>query len=218
MLDRNLKIREIDMPYAEREGQSKLKVVRDGLRFLRVIVEAALLYRPERPLSLMAFICLAVAVGLMLTPTMYYMTNHSVAEWMIYRFIVSHLAGIAACLLFSASYVTARIIGMTLGSAQTGPVTTAVKSFLHAKSFWLVPLLLVIAGGWLVVPSFMQLVETGATYEHWSRFIAMSMCLSAALVLVTTRACDYILDLLEDRLVYLHTRETEKLVAAAAAR
>jgi len=215
MLDRSLTIREIDMPYAEREGHSKLKLVGDGLRFLRVIVEAALLYRPERPLSLMGFGCLAAALVLMINPTAYYLKNHAVAEWMIYRFIVSHLAAIAACMLFSASYVTARIIGMTLGSAQTGPLTAATKSFLQGRYFWLVPTLLVIGGGALVLPSFLELVQTGATYEHWSRFIAMSLCFSAAIILVTTRICDYILSLLEDRLEYLHSRETVMQVVAA---
>jgi glycosyltransferase involved in cell wall biosynthesis len=216
MLDRSLTIREIDMPYAEREGHSKLKLVGDGLRFLRVIVEAAFLYRPERPLSLLGFACLAAALLLMINPTAYYLKNHAVAEWMIYRFIVSHLAAIAACMLFSASYVTARIIGITLGSAQTGPLTAAAKSFLQGRYFWLVPTLLVIGGSALVVPSFVQLVRTGATYEHWSRFIAMSFCFSAAIILVTTRVCDYILGLLQDRLQYLHSRETVMQKVAAA--
>ncbi len=138
---------------------------------------------------------------------------------MIYRFIVSHLAAIAACLLFSASYVTSRIIGMTLGNAQMGPFTTATKAFLRSRWFWLAPALLVLGGGALVVPSFLELVRTGATYEHWSRFIAMSLCFSIAIILVSTRACDYILGLLEDRLIYLHSRDSREpimqVVAAA---
>ena len=207
MLDRSLKISEIDMPYAEREGRSKLKLVSDGLRFLKVIVEAAFLYRPERPLSLMGIACLMAAVVLMIGPAAFYFTNHFVEEWMIYRFIVGHLAAIAAFLLFSASYVTSRIIGITLGSEQTGPFTAAAKSFLHGRYFWLVPTLLLIGGGALVVPSFLQLVRTGATYEHWSRFIAMSLCFSIAIILATTRACDYILGLLEDRLSWLRSHE-----------
>ena len=71
------------------------------------------------------------------------------------------------------------------------------------------------------MPSFLQLVRTGATYEHWSRFIAMSLCFSVAIILVTTRACDYILGLLEDRLDYLHVRDAggsyESVMQAAAA-
>ena len=217
MLDRNLRIREIDMPYAEREGESKLHVVRDGLRFLKVIFEAAFLYRPERPLSLLALCCTAAAIVMMLGPTVYYINNRSVAEWMIYRFVVSHLAAIAAGVLWSASYVTARIISITIGNGlQKGSVASAVKSFLHARYFWLAPFTLMVAGGVLVIPSFLELVRTGATYEHWSRFIAMSLCFSLAIIMITTRVCDYILGLLEDRLVYLRSREdvVERAVAA----
>jgi glycosyltransferase involved in cell wall biosynthesis len=217
MLDRNLRISEIDMPYAEREGESKLHVIRDGLRFLKVIFEAAFLYRPERPLSILALCSMAAAVVLMFKPTMYYVANHAVAEWMIYRFVVSHLAAIAAAVLWSASYVTARIISITIGNGlEKGSVAFIVKSFLSARYFWLIPTLLMVGGGVLVIPSFLELVRTGATYEHWSRFIAMSLCFSLTIILMTTRVCDYILDLLEDRLSYLRSREdvVERAVAA----
>src|SRR5262249_33676335 len=52
MLSDAIGIAEVDMPYHERVGESKLRVVRDGFRFLRVILEAAFLYRPSRPLNL----------------------------------------------------------------------------------------------------------------------------------------------------------------------
>jgi glycosyltransferase involved in cell wall biosynthesis len=50
LLDREAgaKLIEIDMPYHERVGDSKLKAGRDGLRFLGVIFKAALMYRPIR--------------------------------------------------------------------------------------------------------------------------------------------------------------------------
>jgi len=217
MLDRNLKMHEIDMPYAEREGRSKLSVVRDGLRFLKVIVEAAFLYRPERPLSILASACLAGAVLLMIEPSIYYLTHRAVAEWMIYRFIVSNLAGVAAFLLFSASYVTARIVAMTLQNGNPRRSATSVtRALLHSGSFWVVPLLLMFFGGLLVLPSFLELVRTGATYEHWSRFIAMSFLFSLAIILLTTRACDYILDLLESRLEFLRRRTLERQEKVAA--
>jgi glycosyltransferase involved in cell wall biosynthesis len=217
MLDRNLKMHEIDMPYAEREGRSKLSVVRDGIRFLKVIVEAAFLYRPERPLSMAASACLAAAVLLMIEPSIYYLTHRAVAEWMIYRFIVSNLAGVAAFLLFSASYVTARIVAMTLQNGNPRRSATSVtRAFLHSGSFWAAPLLLIFLGGMLVLPSFLELVRTGATYEHWSRFIAMSFLFSVAIILLTTRACDYILDLLESRLEFLRRRTLERQGKVAA--
>jgi glycosyltransferase involved in cell wall biosynthesis len=216
ILDQTLKMREVDMPYAEREGRSKLNVVRDGLRFLKVIVEAALLYRPDRPLSILGLGCLAVAAVLMVKPTLYYLANRSVAEWMIYRFVVSHLAGIAACLLFSASYLASRTLEMTLFSDLKGrPVTAIVKRALDSRFFWLAPFLLMVVGGVLVLPSFFELVRTGATYEHWSRFIAMSFLFSVAIILLTTRVCDHILNLLGDRLHFLRSRQRERAMAAA---
>ena len=52
VLSGDLGIVEVGMPYRERAGQSKLKVWRDGLRFLRVIVEETLRHRPGRLLGL----------------------------------------------------------------------------------------------------------------------------------------------------------------------
>ena len=50
LLDRqaDLKLIEIDMPYRERIGASKLRVGKDGLRFLKIIVRTAAIYRPAR--------------------------------------------------------------------------------------------------------------------------------------------------------------------------
>lgn len=53
----NLRVVEVPIPYDGRVGQSKLSVVRDGLRFTRAIVWTALSYNPVRVLG-------AVAVGM----------------------------------------------------------------------------------------------------------------------------------------------------------
>ena len=66
MLGDGIKLAEINMPYHEREGESKLKIGADGFRFLRVILEAALLYRPSRPLALLGLACFSVAAALMI--------------------------------------------------------------------------------------------------------------------------------------------------------
>jgi len=64
-----------------------------------------------------------------------------------------------------------------------------------------------IAGGWLVLPSLLELVRTGATYEHWSRFIAMTFLYAVAVILIVTRAIDYVLGLIEERLAYLKSQD-----------
>src|SRR5690348_13389228 len=58
--DAHVKLIEIDMPYHERVGDSKLKVGKDGLRFLNVITRTAIEYRPARVATILG-VTLAVA-------------------------------------------------------------------------------------------------------------------------------------------------------------
>ena len=207
LLSEGVKIAEIDMPYQEREGESKLRVGRDGLRFLKVILEAAFLYRPSRPLGILGLVFLAAAAGLMTVPLAYYLKNQTVAEWMIYRFLVSHLAAASACLLFSASYLTKKMVAITLsGQEKASGGRDPAGRFLRSAWFWTTPLLLMLAGGILVLPSFLDLVRTGATYEHWSRFLAMTFLYTLSLILIVTKAIDYVLDLIAERLAYLKSQ------------
>jgi glycosyltransferase involved in cell wall biosynthesis len=203
LMSGGVKLVEIDMPYREREGQSKLSVGRDGLRFLKAILDMVFLYRPSRPLLAVAALSLALAAGLMAMPTAYYLKHRSVQEWMIYRFIISHLAGTNALLMLSAAYITDRIVRIALsGTRRRDPVA----AFFSSPAFWVVPAALMTAGLLLVMPSLIELVRTGATYEHWSRFIAMSFCFSTALILIATKAVHYVLGLLEQQLDYLRAR------------
>jgi len=208
LLSHALKIVEVDMPYYEREGESKLRPGRDGLRFLRAIIDAAFLYRPARPLAILALVWLAVATSLMITPTIYYVQHRAVQEWMIYRFVVSHLAGTLACLLLSASYLTGKMVGLALPDqrmVQDRP--NLLESFFTSRLVWPAVIGLLIGGGLLVLPSFLELVRTGATYEHWSRFIVMSFCWTTAFIIVVTWLIDYTLGLIH----------TERIVTNAAA-
>lgn len=205
ILSDRTKIVEIDMPYHEREGESKLHPGKDGVRFLRAILDAALLYRPARPLAILGLLWLSLAVALMLTPTAYYLRHHAVQEWMIYRFVVSHLAGTLAGLLLCASYLTGRMVAIAFGEVDGKPRRpNLLDRFFSSRLLWLVPLLLLLGGGLLVLPSFLELVRTGSTYEHWSRFIAMSFCWALASIIAVTAVINYVLGLLHAQLVYNH--------------
>jgi glycosyltransferase involved in cell wall biosynthesis len=203
ILSARTKIVEIDMPYHEREGESKLHPAKDGLRFLRAILDAALLYRPARPLAILGCLWLALAVALMLTPTAYYLRHHAVQEWMIYRFVVGHLAGTLAGLLLCASYLTGRMVAIALRDVEGKRGSRNLLDWFFSNWLpWLVPPLLLVGGGLLVLPSFLELVRTGSTYEHWSRFIAMSFCWELASIIAVTAVIDYVLGLLSAQLAY----------------
>ncbi|MFN0157268.1 MAG: glycosyltransferase family 2 protein [Bacteroidota bacterium] len=207
MLSDNLKIIETPMPYHEREGESKLRIIKDGLRFLKVILEATFLFRPSRPLDILGMVCLLSATVLMISPTLYYLEHRSVQEWMIYRFIVGNLLASSGLLLLSAAHISRRIVGITLSTqGRSGDMR---DRFFSSSSFWILCCFLVILGIALVVPSFLELVETGATYEHWSRFIVSSFFISAALILIVTWIVDYSLRLMAAQMDYSkkHTRQ-----------
>lgn len=204
MLSDDIRIVEIDMPYHEREGESKLHVAEDGLRFLRVILNTAFLYRPSRPFGLLGIGCLATAAALMVSPLLFYVRHDKVLEWMIYRFIVSHLLGISGCLFVCAGYLCTRLVKISLSlPPPRRSLYRLLDGFFSASLFWMMPAALVVAGSILVLPSFLELVGTGATYEHWSRFIAMSFFFSVSIALGVTKATAYVIDLMGEKLNYL---------------
>jgi glycosyltransferase involved in cell wall biosynthesis len=206
MLSEGTRIVEVDMPYHERSGESKLRVGKDGVRFLRVIVESAFLYRPSRPLGLAAIVFVLIAAALMWSPTVYYLRNRSVAEWMIYRFLLGDLAGITACLCFCASYLTGRMTSIAL-TGESGVLRSRLSVWLfQTRWFWGVPIGFYLVGGLLVVSSLFDRLTTGMTYEHWSRYVVMSFCFAVAIILSVTRVIDYVLNLVGSRLEYLKAR------------
>jgi len=208
ILGHGLKLSEIDMPYRERAGQSKLRVGRDGVRFLKVILSAVSLYRPSRLFAALGMSCVAVAGSLTVGPTLHYVRTGTLQEWMIYRLIISDFAGASACLLFCAGHITRRVVDITLFTdAPTEADQGPLRMLLQSRWFWLAPVGLAAVGSALVIDSFVQRITTGATYEHWSRFVAMSFLFSTALVLSVTQVIDRLLDLVTERLTYLRSLE-----------
>jgi glycosyltransferase involved in cell wall biosynthesis len=63
-LHEELRMIEVPIPYSERVGRSKLKVLRDGIRFAQSIIWTALNYNPARPLGLLGIALLAIAAAI----------------------------------------------------------------------------------------------------------------------------------------------------------
>ncbi len=63
-LDPRLRIVEVPMPYKERVGKSKLRVIKDGLRFLFVILFTAALFNPIKSLAAIGLLFSLAGVGL----------------------------------------------------------------------------------------------------------------------------------------------------------
>jgi hypothetical protein len=202
MLSDATRIVEIDMPYAEREGESKLRVIRDGFRFLRVILENAVLYKAGQIFSCGAAACFVTGVALMLRPLTVYVQTHTVADWMIYRFLVSSLAAQVAFLLLGAGMLSARIASIAIHE-EVRDRRTPFSAWLRTGWFWSVAVTLTGAGLILVWPSALELWKTGKTHVHWSRFVVAMGCFSSVALFSVIRGLDRLLDLVEARVQHL---------------
>jgi glycosyltransferase involved in cell wall biosynthesis len=202
MLSDATRIVEIDMPYAEREGESKLRVIRDGFRFLRVIITNALLYKAGRILSWGAAASFLAGALLMLRPLMAYLQTHTVAEWMIYRFLVSSLAVQVALLLLGAGSLSARIGSIALRE-EVRDSRTPFSAWLRTGWFWSATVSLVAVGLILIWPSVVQLSRTGHTNIHWSRFVVAMGCFGSVAISAVIHGLDRVLDLVEERVQQL---------------
>jgi glycosyltransferase involved in cell wall biosynthesis len=200
------KLVEIDMPYHEREGTSKLKVLRDGFRFLHIIFDAIFLYHPARPFAAVASVCLLIAIALMTTPVIHYWNTRTVEEWMLYRFILGHLAATAAFLMFSVAILARRVVQITIG-VETGSRAKNdwINKVFLGRFYWLLPVSSLVCGAALAVPNLFAHMTSGAAYEHWSRFIAMSFFFLLAIVLSSARVVAYLLELVSQQLAYLES-------------
>lgn len=200
---------EKDMPYHEREGRSKLHVIRDGFRFLGTILRAALLYRPSRALGLASVLFALAAVAIILQPTYHYLLEHNVEEWMIYRFVPAQLCGTAAVLLAAVSYLARRIVTLVLSIPTSGAprLSDWVARFFTARATWLVPSAMLLASLLLIWPDIIGRIQTGSMHLHWSRWITMCSLSLSALIMVVTRVIDFSLDLLQEQLRFLQSLE-----------
>jgi glycosyltransferase involved in cell wall biosynthesis len=186
-----LTVVEVAMPYAERVGQSKLRVVSDGLRFLGVILAAAAYIRPSRLVFPVIAALFAVALAIGAYPTHFYLRHHRLEEWMIYRFLFISLLADIGVLLFCSTLIAEHVIALGL---------LRYRVFLRGAPWWwgdrglrlytLLAAVGVAGGAYLVWPGLWSFVTTGRiTFEkmHWSRVIVAAFSGMSFLQIVVTR-------------------------------
>lgn len=169
----NLRVIEIPMTYKERIGESKLNVLRDGVRFLQTIFSGVLCYRPEK-LLLMAFMCCVVMITLLaVNPVEHYLEHHEVKEWMLYRLVVCTVLGSSGLLFLLATAFANRVAFMSRRRADANTFWAAVVSrVFKGRLLWAVLLAQVVMAIGLLWPGMTEYVSTGHITLHWSRLLA----------------------------------------------
>ena len=120
ILDPELAIGELPMPYDERVGESKLDAVKDGFRFLRVILETALTYKPFKFFASTAAILAAAAGAFLLlrlggptaAPVPFYLANRYIQQWMFFRLILTAVLLATAVFLTALGLVAQSMVGL----------------------------------------------------------------------------------------------------------
>jgi glycosyltransferase involved in cell wall biosynthesis len=93
-------VEEVAIPYRERVGESKLSVVKDGLRFLNTMVMAALAYNPVRIFGFIGLgaigIALLIAVGLAVVRSQGVTVLGPLGTFAVFTAMVCGVAGVSA--------------------------------------------------------------------------------------------------------------------------
>lgn len=197
LLEDKLKLVERPMPYAERVGESKLSVVRDGVLFLTSIVQAAATFQPARPVLFAAGLC-AVAAGIDgLGPVLFYLRHARLEESMIYRLLLASLLSTATAMLVCAAVVADRIAATAHGRppAESG-VTGWLARLFTPRNRLVGSLALAAIAVVVVAPGIVEYVGSGSVEMHWSRAALASLLLVMALVLGVTTFLLNMMDLI----------------------
>jgi glycosyltransferase involved in cell wall biosynthesis len=168
VLDRNTKIVEKPMPYEERTGRSKLSVIRDGVRFLRVIFNTALTHRPFKLFGAISILFLAIAFLYGIQPTIQYIANRRIAEYMIYRFITILTLTLAGINLATLGVLSDHIVAL-INDYEPRHGTKLGRffgRFLFSKLPY-ISILSILGGILLNAKTIYQYVTTGHIYVHW---------------------------------------------------
>ena len=194
LCDDRLRIVERPMAYAERIGESKLHVLRDGVRFLRTILEMTLMWRPTKLFALSAGVCLMVMLLLAVHPVEVWLRVGRLEEDMIYRLLFCSLLGSAGVTLLSASVLCENLHRLWTPDASerrfSAEVLDRAYSFtgLAIAAVPAIPVLVVLIG-----PGLWTRITDGYVAIHWSRVVLAGLiAFSLGQMLVTVLVANLI--------------------------
>jgi len=149
--------------YAERVGESKLSVLGDGVRFLRVILGTVFAYFPMRVFAPLAAICLLLAGALGLMPVRARLGGAAIEEWMIYRLLTVLTLSVCGVIFAAIGLLAQKASNAALGRPASWLDRPRVRETagLAGVALWL-------AGVGLNWPTVLEYAATGHITRHWA--------------------------------------------------
>ncbi len=195
-----LTLSEVDMPYAERIGESKLSVIKDGIRFLQVILEMALIYRPLLFFGLGAFplflACLIYSPALV----MKLVESRYLEENWIYRTLAVMTFFIAGLTLLVVGLLSQKLL------AYLHDYKNKNLAFYHRFFMWLAPIgvLCLLVGVGINIKPLQEYFAMGEITHPWTFIATGALLVLTGIQLLAIASVNYVIDL-----VVRHRSENE---------
>ena len=166
--------------YAERVGQSKLSVVRDGVRFLRVILGTVFAYFPMRVFGPLAGAFLIGAAALGLLPARTYLGGAGIEEWMIYRLLTVLTLSVCGAIFAAIGLLAQKASNAALGRPASWVDRPAIRETagVCGAALWL-------AGAGVNWPTVLEYATTGHITRHWAWVLLGALAVICGTVLVS---------------------------------
>jgi len=172
IMDDRLKIVERPMSYVERIGESKLHVLRDGVRFLRTIFEMSLMWRPAKMFIASAVACFVVMLLFAMHPIETWLRLGRLQEDVIYRLLFCSLLGTLGVTFLSAGVVSDHLHRLIFRrSRHTSFAWSLLERAYSFRGLAMVLIPSVPLTLWLVGGGVMTWVTQGFVETHWSRVV-----------------------------------------------
>jgi glycosyltransferase involved in cell wall biosynthesis len=196
------RIVEIPMPYAERVGESKLHVLRDGIRFLFAIRDAVLLYQPSRLFGLVAALFVLSGVIWGSYPVEFYVRFHQLEEWMIYRLLLCGFLFTSAFILICSGVLADRVLSLVYPRHETSFIYSVFDRLFQGSRLLYVALLAALAAVALLWPGLVEYATSGHVTMHWSRPLVAVSLLQIALVSIIFSGLQHVVALWRGQIAY----------------
>lgn len=199
LFDESVQLVEVPMPYAERVGESKLSVIRDGQRFLRVLGEIALSYRPFFFFGSAGSVLIIAALIYLAAPLATLLAGETLAPDRIYRMLTIVVLGSAGITLVGTGLVAEEATAILhRRRIRPGLVHRTLAALLMGRPF-LIGTLLFLAAFARTFSSLRSYLSEGQIHEHWIALATGGLLALIGIQLFALGALQKILRMLAER-------------------
>jgi glycosyltransferase involved in cell wall biosynthesis len=168
------------IPYSDRVGQSKLSVLRDGVRFLRVILGTVFAYFPMRVFGPLSAAFLLAATGLAIAPVRFFLRESMLEERMIYRLLTVLTLSVCGAIFAAIGLLAQKASNAAIGRPASWLDRPSVREAagLAGAALWLI-------GVGINWPTIVEYAMTAHITRHWSWVLAGALAVICGTVLVS---------------------------------